>query len=245
MIKKAELFDTEEVEYSEKHLKSLFNRFHKERVDVGLIGGWAVHFMIQKKGKEHIGSRDIDIFFDPEKSSPEKIIKIVEREGFKPHSTFRWALFIDKLSGKEVSEGESKKTPLHNLFTVYVDVFSSKAIDNSRILCEPQLAEVSLEHELVEFNNLRIKIPTPTQMVKLKLKSVLEREEYKQIKDLIDLFALITEFPEVLEKVEGNSELRNNFRVKLDGFIIDGVISKTGANLGVDTQLVEDVLRRV
>lgn len=245
MIKKAELLDIEEVEYSEKYLKDLFRKFQKEKLMVGLMGGWAVHLLIQKKGKEHIGSRDIDIFFNPEETNPKELIKIVEKEGFKPHSNFRWALFIDRLRRKEISEGGSKRIPLHNLFTVYVDIFSSKDTGNPHILYEPLLTGVSVEHELVEFNDLKIIVPTPTQLVKLKLKSVLEREEYKQVKDLIDLFTLITEFPETLEKIERNSELRNSFRAKLDRFVIDGVVSKTGANIGLDSRLVEDMLRRI
>jgi len=245
MIKKVELLDIAEVEYSEKYLRNLFGKFQEEKLKVGLMGGWAVHLLIQKKSKEHIGSRDIDIFFNPEETDPEKLIEIVEREGFRPHSTFRWALFIDRLQRKEVSEEESKGIPLHNLFTVYVDIFSSKDTGNSHILHEPLLTEVSAEHELVEFNGLKIVIPTPTQLVKFKLKSVLEREEYKQVKDLIDLFALITEFPETLEKIERDSELRNNFRTKLDKFVIDGLVSKTGANLGIDPRLVDGMLKRI
>ncbi len=245
MIKKTELLDITEVEYSEKYLENLFRKFQKEKLKVGLMGGWAVHLLIQKKGKEHIGSRDLDIFFNPDETNSERLIKIVEEEGFKPHSTFRWALSIDRLQRKEISEEESKKILLHNLFTVYVDIFSSKEIDNSHILCEPLLTEVSIEYEIVEFNDLKIVVPTPTLLVKLKLKSVLEREEYKQVKDLIDLFALITEFPETLEKIERSSKLRNNFRAKLDKFVVEGFISKTGANLGVDPRLVEEMLRRI
>ncbi|MBU4341005.1 MAG: hypothetical protein KKB24_00240 [Candidatus Altiarchaeota archaeon] len=245
MIRKSELLDIEEVEYSEKHLKSLFSKFQKEELGVGLMGGWAVHLLIQKGGKDHIGSRDIDIFFDPEGTKLEKIIKVVEGEGFKPHSTFRWALFIDRLQGKEVSEEESKRMPLHNLFTVYVDVFSSRDVGNPHIFPEPLLAEVSAEHEVVEFDGLEIIIPTPTQMVKLKLKSVLDREEDKQVKDLIDLFALITEFPETLEKIERNAGLRDKFRVTLDRFVTDGAVSKAGANLGVELGVVESILRRI
>lgn len=245
MIRKSELLDIEEVKYSEKHLKSLFSKFQKEGLDVGLMGGWAVHLLIQKKGKDHIGSRDIDIFFNPEETKLKELIKIVEGEGFKPHSAFRWALSIDRLQGKGVSEEESKRIPPYNLFTVYVDVFSSRDVGNPHIFPEPLLAEVSVEHEVVEFNGLRIVIPTPTQMVKLKLKSVLDREEDKQVKDLIDLFALITEFSEVLEKIERNSKLRDNFRGRLDRFVTDGAVSKAGANLGIELGVVESILRGI
>ena len=80
-------------EYSNKCLVELFKHVG-QKSDIGLMGGWAVHYLLKEKGVEHIGSRDIDIFFNPEKVSFEEIQELIEKEGFKPHSTFRWAKFI-------------------------------------------------------------------------------------------------------------------------------------------------------
>jgi hypothetical protein len=78
------------VEYSHEYLIKIFSKLkQEERENIGLMGGWAVYYLLKEKGIEHIGSRDIDLFFNPEKISFERIVQLINVEGFHPHSTFR------------------------------------------------------------------------------------------------------------------------------------------------------------
>src|SRR3989338_4956540 len=96
------------IEKSEELLYKFFNGFtDKERKQIGLMGGWAVHYLLENKGVEHIGSRDIDIFFDPKKTKPKTIAEKLEKMGFAPHSTFRWVKIFQSETKKEFNQEES------------------------------------------------------------------------------------------------------------------------------------------
>ena len=77
------MYDPLETDISRKELAAIF----KESIGIPicLIGGWASYFYVNEKykrafGKEYMGSRDIDIFFDPKKEK--EFLKVVNKRGF-------------------------------------------------------------------------------------------------------------------------------------------------------------------
>ena len=62
------------IEKSDELLYEFFHKLEKKEIDkIGLMGGWAVHYTLKNKEVVHIGSRDIDIFFDPAKIKPKAV----------------------------------------------------------------------------------------------------------------------------------------------------------------------------
>ncbi len=55
-------------EYSERHLYEFFHSLEPSyRESIGLMGGWAAYLLLAKRGIKHLGSRDIDVFYNPKK----------------------------------------------------------------------------------------------------------------------------------------------------------------------------------
>ncbi|MBU3904629.1 MAG: hypothetical protein KJ906_00565 [Nanoarchaeota archaeon] len=229
------MVDKLEAEYSERYLYGIFSKLKvDEQKHIGLMGGWAVQFLLEKFGIKHIGSRDIDIFFDPDKISIERIKDIIESEGFVPHSTFRWCKYIDRNTGKELTETETGGYQTYDLVYIFVDVLTPK--DIGRFFYEPLLKEVfNGEMATHRLKNLEIMIPSTKIMIELKAKTVCERKERdKREKDVADLFSLINNCKESWElDSKGNiisivgirDEIRKSFRDKLNEIIVDGTIA--------------------
>ena len=79
------------IEKSDELLYEFFRKLKKNEIEeIGLMGGWAVHYTLKNKNVVHVGSRDIDIFFDPAKIKPKIVEEKLKGMGFHPHSTFRW-----------------------------------------------------------------------------------------------------------------------------------------------------------
>ena len=115
----------EELDISEKQMVSFFNSIPEQfKNSVGLMGGWAVTYLLEKRNVKHIGSRDIDIFYDSISVSYETMTDLIASQGFQPHSTFRWAKFYDRRSGKQIDESESKTLEQYNLITIFLDLAS-------------------------------------------------------------------------------------------------------------------------
>ena len=59
------------IKKSEELLLDFFKSLAKnEKQHIGLMGGWAVHHILKNRDIVHMGSRDIDIFFNPSKIKP-------------------------------------------------------------------------------------------------------------------------------------------------------------------------------
>lgn len=102
--------DEEVTQQSEKYLHDwIASLTEEQRKHVGLMGGWAVHLLLEKFGGKHIGSRDIDIFFDPTAITYEEVTEKIKEMGFTPHSTFRLIKYVHRPTGKPLSIEESKK----------------------------------------------------------------------------------------------------------------------------------------
>jgi|GEM_PF-2460728 len=160
-----------------------------------IIGGWAVHFHVDKeymsiKGREYIGSKDIDIGIHEVKHYL-NLKKVLKKLGFKPIS-FRYYKVLDYDTGLPTSEDR----PLYDLFYLYVDIiFSSKnRFKNIReehfIIEEPLIREIYAEKKYVSMN--KYCIPYPEYLFIMKLKAVKYRSGERYIKDLLDMIMLYT-----------------------------------------------------
>ena len=98
---------------------------------LGLMGGWAVNFLLETRGVRHIGSRDIDIFFDSHRMTQKSAVELIESRGFSPQSTFRWVKFFEWDSEKQISETEAQKLDQHNLVRIFLDLASPVNLDHT------------------------------------------------------------------------------------------------------------------
>lgn len=247
---------------SEQDMISFFRSIPAEfEGSFGLMGGWAVTYLLKNRGFEHPGSRDIDIFYDPGRVSYETVSKMIRGQRFQPHSTFRWIKYIDGRTGKEISEHESKTLEQFNLNTIYLDV-AAPSPDESRsvrdhVLDEPLLADVfSGKSECCMYHGARILMPSVDIMVKLKMKSVPERTDgFKREKDLVDLVAMVRNVPELWVtddkgfQVQLRGDLRDpHMRIlkqQLELYSRDGTLTNVANELRVDSELVLGILRRL
>jgi len=106
-------------ELSEKETLSFFRSAPSDG-SVGLMGGWAVTYLLKKRKVDHIGSRDIDVFYHPSHVNYASISQLIRNSGFLPHSTFRWAKYFDARTGELISEKESKSLQYYDLVIVYL-----------------------------------------------------------------------------------------------------------------------------
>lgn len=242
------------VEHSERYLYDFFRSLDsKDRKNIGLMGGWAVHLLLAERKIKHLGSRDIDIFFNPKKVVFEDLISRIEAINFKPHSTFRWCKFVQISTGKELTEAESKKLPLHDVATIYFDVASPEKID-TRVMHVPVLADVfENDFEFCKFKDLEILAPGMKVMIEMKLASAPERKDgFKKAKDLADLFALLNydnswwkfdpEGGRICTK-SINRRLIKDFKQGIDGLIRDGSLGSAANMLKVDVEVVIQLLK--
>ncbi len=243
------------VEYSEKYLYEFFKSLNqKQKKNIGLMGGWAVHLFLKKLEVSHIGSRDIDIFFNPREINFKDLITKVESLGFKPHSTFRWAKYVQLSTKKELSEDKSKDIPIYDLFTVYFDIACPKKVDK-RIMHLSILEDVfKKEYELVKFKGQEIIIPSSKILVQIKLESVLGRtDKFKKEKDIADLFALLKYGDSNWEIKKGkrfrlkelDRKIIERFQKELDKFIRDGTIVNSSNMIRVGVEPVINLFKKM
>jgi len=249
------MINQKEVRYSEKYLYEFFKSLKpKEKRNIGLMGGWAVYFLLKKMDIDHIGSRDIDIFFNPEEISFQDLVKKVESQGFQPHSTFRWARYVQYSTQKELTETKSKKVPIYDLITVYLDISCPKKI-NKRIMYIPIIDKIfNGENILVKFRGLEILIPSSKIMMEMKLNSVTTRTDtFKREKDLTDIFSLVyyDDSNWYIKngnriRTEGiNRKLIKNFQSKITNFTRDGTIINASKMIKVSPESIINLLKKM
>lgn len=246
----------EMIKHSEKYLYDFFSALGPaKRRNIGLMGGWAVQLLLTKIGVEHIGSRDIDVFFNPKKIEFDDLVEMIESSGFQPHSTFRWVKFVQISTERELTEEESKGIPAFDVATIYFDVASPEKID-PRVMHVPILARVFRgEFEICDFKGLSILTPTARLLIETKLSASLERGDvFKRTKDVADLFALLNydnsnwEFDKEGNRVRirrVDRKLVSNFKSNIERMIEDGTIINAGNMLKVDAEVIIDLLRRM
>ena len=242
------------IEKSGELLYAFFKNLEKNEIDeIGLMGGWAVHYALKNKGVVHVGSRDIDIFFDPAKIRPKAVEEKLKKMGFHPHSTFRWVKIFHSDTEKEIGMEESKKHPIHNLSYIYFDVATPTKIGHS--MPEPLLKKVfKKENGRIKIRDIRVMVPSPKILVEMKLKSALGRSDaFKRAKDIADLYALLENnagFWLVKEgrriKTKGlNRKLCQKFKEKLERFKIDGTVAAAAAMLKIGQDKLADLLEKI
>lgn len=237
---------------SKEYLKQIFKKVSEQKLAVGLCGGWAVHFLLEKKGKKHLESRDIDLFFNPEKTPFKKIRQIVESAGFVHHSSFRWCKYLDTDTLRELTAEEAKTHPLENMTIYFVDLLQTRKVEE-QLFTEPLLEKAFREKEEYELDNIRILIPTARVMIEVKTKSTLQRESKdKRQKDIADLYQLIQSTEVAWEHDKQGARttlnlpapLKTEFNQNLDNFIEDGSIITASTVSGATTELTIETLRK-
>jgi len=230
------------IEKSDKLLYEFFRKLEKKEIEeIGLMGGWAVHYTLKNKDVVHIGSRDIDIFFDPAKIKPKAVEEKLKNMGFHPHSTFRWVKIFHSETEKELGLEESKKHSIHNLSYVYFDIATSVKIGHS--MPESLLKKVfKKEKGHVKIKGIQVMVPSAKILVEMKLKSIPGRSDvFKRTKDIADLYALLNSHHELwlikegeLVKAKGlDKRLVQKFEEKLERFKIDGTIAASATMLKI------------
>ena len=242
------------IEKSDEFLHAFFKNLGKNEIDkIGLMGGWAVHYTLKNKDVVHIGSRDIDIFFDPAKIKPKVVEEKLKSMGFHPHSTFRWVKIFHSETEKELGLEESKKHPIHNLSYVYFDIATPVKIGHS--MPESLLKKVfRKEKEHVKIKDIQVMVPSAKILVEMKLKSIPGRSDaFKRTKDIADLFALLNSHHELwiikegeLVKTKGlDKRLVQKFKEKLERFKIDGTISVSATMLKIGQDKLTGLLEKI
>jgi|SRR3989344_1992930 len=234
------------IEKSDSLLKDFFRRLPPEdKQHVGLMGGWAVHYLVKGRGFPHMGSRDIDIFFDPKKIALRKVEGILGKMGFHRHSTFRWVKIFHSETEKELHPEESKKHPMHNLSYVYFDIATPSKMRHS--MPEPLLKRVfAKEMGFVEVSGIRIMVPSARMLAEMKLKSIPERKDaFKRTKDVADLYAILNSHIELLGHKKFSRKSVKKFRERLPRFRIDGTLAGAVGMLGTSAENVAQVLENL
>lgn len=242
------------IQKSDEILHEFFKGLEKREIDeIGLMGGWAVHYTLKNKDVVHVGSRDIDIFFDPAKIKPKAVEEKLKNMGFHPHSTFRWVRIFHSETEKEIDLEESKKHPIYNLSYIYFDIATPAKIGHT--MPEPLLKKVfGKEKEFIKIKGIRVMVPSAKILVEMKLKSIPGRTDaFKRTKDIADLYALLENNASLWITKKGhrtktkglNKNLVQKFRGKLERFKIDGTIAASATMLKIGQEKLADLLEKI
>ena len=227
-------------------------------IDFCLIGGWAVHYLVNERyhalmGREYLGSRDIDLGFPSPDGITKMEVLLIDELGFIPRS-FRYVKQLHFETGEELSDEAARKLPLPMIFPLYVDVLLPSSGEKVRGKLgfvppdEPLLDRVFGEKRCsttVGIGTNEVKVPTPDILMAMKLNSVVNRfEDHKRVKDLCDLtsLALFTDQNRVdlVESVVGASDERR--LKKLSGALSIEDVQRAGDILGIDMLTVRGVI---
>lgn len=126
-IQKVSMFPEKEIaKVSFEELKKLWSRL--KSLNCVLVGGWAAYLLVtenfkKERNREYIGSKDID--FGILGKEILEAFKRVEKEGYFPIS-FRYCKIYSRYLKKFVTEEESKKLPIYDLFYLFVDFIAKR-----------------------------------------------------------------------------------------------------------------------
>lgn len=220
------MYREKEVDISESWLGQIFSL----KLDMCLIGGWAVYETVTNNydaeiGHSYIGSKDIDVGFhldkkwsfkELEQSDYRKFFKYLENKGFE-WVGFRFFKGYDYDTEKELTQEEFAKKPSFEVIILYIDPI----VDHIHSDLQEKLMINPIDEPLLSnvfedgmFNNIslstkakiKVKVPKPETLLAMKFNSVDNRtRDHKRIKDMSDILALIwfsdLEMDEMKEKV--------------------------------------------
>jgi hypothetical protein len=178
-----------------------------------ILGGWAVYFTVNDRfknatGRDYHGSKDIDLGFHMRENETDdsiqnstlaQSVRALESVGFTQIS-FRLVQRYHRETRQLLSEEESKRIPIYNLFDLYVDPMVDRIPPNIEKIIgftppdEPLLKEVFEKNKYAIINKFgaQIILPNPEVLLSTKLNSLPNRQKnHKKIKDLADIYALI------------------------------------------------------
>lgn len=247
------MIDPKERDESKSELIAFFESVpSKDRQSFGLMGGWAVNSLLENRGISHIGSRDIDIFFDPQQIQYESVVALIRNRRFVEHSTFRWVKYFSAESGKELSELEAAKLDQFNLVNIFLDLAAPANLEH--VLYEPLLRQVFTgKSEYWNISNLGILMPDPEIMVMIKIKSTTERtDSFKREKDLADLLMMLRNVDSLWKMDNGvrislREDLRGSsldvLKASITKYQVDGTLSNACNAIGLDINAALAILR--
>jgi hypothetical protein len=240
---------------SEKEMLDFFKSLPQAQASrIGLMGGWAITYLLKMRAVAHIGSRDIDVFFDPRTVSYDFISGLIRNSGFEPHSTFRWAKYFHRESQAPLSFESAKTVESFNLVTIFLDLAAPAAMEH--VLCEPSLNKVfDGSAEFWTADGIRILVPDAATMVRIKIKALPERSDsFKREKDMADLLSMLRNIPELWETRNGlqlrlRQELRDStvdaLKKRVPTYSADGTISRAVESIGMSMDVGLQILNRM
>lgn len=125
MVTKSD-YNEQEVDICLSIMLELLTILGAYRSNIVLVGGWVPYFLLNKEGKEHIGSIDIDLALDFNKISDDTygtILQLLRKHGYKQGNQLfifnriielknktKYTIEIDLLSGEYGGTGRSHRT---------------------------------------------------------------------------------------------------------------------------------------
>lgn len=124
-----DMYDPLETDLSRRELTALFRE--SAGIPICLIGGWATFFYVNERymrafGREYMGSRDIDIFFDSKKEREFSHVVLGSRSFAKDGLPFRYEKIYNRDSRGFVTSEQAKTKPVFNLIYIFLDLFSNR-----------------------------------------------------------------------------------------------------------------------
>ncbi len=185
------MYDPLETEISSQELIRLLTACENKGIPACVIGGWAAYYYVNEEyrkafGKDYMGSRDIDLFFDPSKE--EEFAKAVSEFGFEKNGLpFRYEKVYHREQKKFIKPDYAKPEGIYNLIYIFLDVFSNK--ETTKIRSWHDLAPL----KLVKFYKIgKINLADIDTLIALKSHALFARDKAdKENKDACDLYALL------------------------------------------------------
>lgn len=257
------LYEPYETDISRKILMSITDALKQPPC---LLGGWAVFRIVnqsfrESKGRDYLGSRDIDIGFhlDPN-ASPEHLkksdfaaaIATLESTDFELVG-YRLVKHFEIDTHKELTIEEAKRKPSHEMFDVYVDPIVDILPANAKLafgfipIDEPILAHVFAGKggQSVEIFGRTVQLPMPYLLLATKLRSVLNRDKvHKRIKDLADIYAVAWHSGVNLRTLRGQIDpiVDQDERKSILSKLTISDINQAALATGVDSREIRSVL---
>lgn len=232
------MFQNHELDISQSNLTTVFSQM---REPVCLLGGWAVHLTVNQNfkdvsGRDYIGSRDIDLGFhiDPDWSIKElensafaQSVKILADNKFVGRGS-RFVKHYDIATLKELTEDQTRKKPMYEMFQLFVDPMVDNIHRDSQKtlgftpLDEPLLSEVFNGKKFTTLSGFggKFMLPRPEVLLATKISSVTKRDMvHKRIKDIADIYALSWHSGLKFE------DLKQKLEQIVDNGVVSGVVS--------------------